>query len=106
MTTHYPAFHSTVRNAAAQTHLRAWRPPSMKLVFLAWGIGSTVCNPVGASMLMGTDPTNFITTSTWVPLGIMGAVLISTIIPSYKIGRWVERQTNRIAALEKKGKRR
>ena len=78
----------------------------MKLVFLAWGIGSTVSNPVSASMLMAIDAKNFITTSTWVPLGIMVAVLISTIISSYKIGRWVERQTNRIAALEKKGKRR
>ena len=55
-------------------------------------------------MLIASDPVNFITSTTWVPLGIMVAVLISTVILSYKIGRWVERQTNRIAALEEKGK--
>lgn len=55
-------------------------------------------------MLIASDPVNFITSTTWVPLGIMVAVLIPTIIFAYKIGRWVERQTNRIAALEEKGK--
>ena len=70
--------------------------------FLAWGIGSTVCSSVSASMPIGPDPEKFITPSTWVPLGILVAVLIPTIIFCYRIGRWVEQLTNRIAALEKK----
>ena len=104
MTTHRTDSHNAVRNAPAQTLLRRSRPPSTTLVFLAWGIGSVICSSANASMLIASDPVNFITSTTWVPLGIMVAVLISTVILSYKIGRWVERQTNRIAALEEKGK--
>ena len=76
----------------------------MKLIFCVWGIASIVCSSLGASMLTTPDPENFVTSSTWVPLGIMVAGLVSTNIFSYKIGRWVERQTNRLAALETKGK--
>lgn len=86
--------------------LHGWRPPSTKLVLVAWGIGSTVCSSVSASMPNAPDPENFITSSTWVPLGIMVAVLISVIVLTDKISRWAERLTNRLDALEKKGRRR